>query len=218
MYQVQFCNLRAVDTALDGSYVVLADGGTLLRFDLLTDESRGNIRQLEASIDHVFSKNICSVAVLEPDSTIVMHDCGTQQLFVAMGGDGSHVQMVADWSDVFSKVRLGASDAPDANLTLTYQDDAFKAYYNKKTRTAVVAGTLLHTEDGIAAVQLVNISAFNNFFVTGSTANMAVIPRTAYNVWEGGGIKRASMDMEGMQPRAVLYEVSLGASALHAQI
>ena len=73
----------------------------------------------------------------------------------------------------------------------------------------------MHTQDGIAAVQLVNISAFNNFLVAGSTATMAVIPRTAYNVWEGGGIKRASMDMEGMQPRAVLYEVSLMFDLVH---
>jgi cysteine-rich repeat protein len=185
--QVQFCNLRAIDTALDGSYVVLADGGTLMRFDLFTDALKGSIRQLEASIDRVFSDNICSVAVIGPDSSILVHDCGAQQLFVALGGDGSHVQMVADWSDHF---------APEA---------FFKAYYNKAQRTAVVAGTLLVSTDGVIGIERVNISAFENFSAFGTTLSLAVIPRTAYNVWEEG-TKRASMDVGGMEPRAVLYE------------
>ena len=132
--QVQFCNLRAVDTALDGSYVVLADGGTLMRFDLFTDDAKGSIHQLEASIDHVFSNRICSVGVLAPDASILIHDCGTQQLYIAMGDDGSHVQLVADWSDVFVK------------------DDTFKAHYNRRERTAAVAGTLLQQDRGIIEV------------------------------------------------------------------
>ena len=45
-----FCGLRAVETSLDGSYVLLGDVGTLLRFDLFTDQTQGTITQLQASV------------------------------------------------------------------------------------------------------------------------------------------------------------------------
>ena len=128
-----------------------------------------------------------------------MHDCGAQQLYIAMGGDGSHAQLVADWSDYFAPITSSSSSG-----------GSFKAHYDKARRTAVVAGTLLpaHSElnsGGVVGVQLVNISAFHNFFVSSSTLSLAIIPRTAYNVWEGG-TKRVSMDVGGMEPRAVLRE------------
>lgn len=187
--QIKFCNLLAIDTALDGSYVILADGSKLLRYDLFTDAIKGNIRQLEASIDHMFSDSIGSVAVLKPDSAIVIHDCGTQKLFVAMGNhDGSHVQMIADWSDFFVSCKKN------------------KAYYNKEKRIAVVAGKQLLTSASFFSVQMVNISLFEDFFVeTQASVSLASIPRVVYNVWEGG-TKRASMDLSEMEPRAVVYE------------
>ena len=130
----------------------------------------------------------------EPDSSILFHDGGAQQLFIAMGSDGSHAQPVADWSHYFAPV--------------TAASPSFKAHYDKRRRTAVVAGTLLPgvaADGGIIGVQLVNVSAFENFFVTSTTLSLATIPRTAYNVWEGG-TKRVSMDVGGMEPRAVLHE------------
>ena len=185
--QVQFCNLRAIDTALDGSYVILADGSKLLRFDLFTDATKGSIRQLDASIDHAFSDSICSVAVLKPDSAIVIHDCGAQKLFIAMGNDdGSHIQMLADWSDFFAS------------------NNNNKAYYDKNKRIAVVAGKL--QSSAFFSVQMVNISLFDNFFVQNQApVSLATIPRVVYNVWEGV-TKRASMDIGQMEARAVVYE------------
>ena len=128
-----------------------------------------------------------------------MHDCGAQQLYIAMGGDGSHAQLVADWSDYFAPITSSSSSG-----------GSFKAHYDKARRTAVVAGTLLPAQSelnsgGVVGVQLVNISAFHNFFVSSSTLSLAIIPRTEYNVWEGG-TKRVSMDVGGMEPRAVLRE------------
>jgi cysteine-rich repeat protein len=46
----RFCKLQAIASGLDGSYVILADGPTILRYDLFTDLEMGNIRQLDASV------------------------------------------------------------------------------------------------------------------------------------------------------------------------
>lgn len=186
--QARFCNLRAVDSGPDGSYVILADGGTLLRFDLFTDALINSIYPLQASIDRTF-QDVCSLAVLAPDASIAFHDCGAQQLFVSMA-DGSHVQMVADWSAVFQSTRNSNN----------------KAYYNKATRQVVVAGTLLPASS-LIGVQMVNISAFEDFYASASTppVMLATIPQTIYNVWEGAS-KILSFDVSGMEPRAVLLE------------
>lgn len=146
--QVQFCNLRAIDASLDGTYVVMADVGTLLRYDLYTDQLVGNIQQLQASIDRSFV-DICSLAVLEPDASIAFHDCGAQHMFVAMA-DGSHVQQLADWSALFVSSNSGGST---------------KAYYDKQARKAAVAGVLQESvlstaSTNVIGVQLLNISRF----------------------------------------------------------
>ena len=48
--QLRFCKLQAIASGIDGSYVILADGATVLRYDLFTDLEKGNIRQLDASV------------------------------------------------------------------------------------------------------------------------------------------------------------------------
>jgi cysteine-rich repeat protein len=48
--QIRFCKLQAIASGIDGSYVILADGATVLRYDLFTDLEKGNIRQLDASV------------------------------------------------------------------------------------------------------------------------------------------------------------------------
>jgi cysteine-rich repeat protein len=48
--QIRFCNLQAIASGIDGSYVLLADGATVLRYDLFTDLEKGSIRQLDASV------------------------------------------------------------------------------------------------------------------------------------------------------------------------
>jgi hypothetical protein len=163
-----------------------------MRFDLFTDLEKGSIRKLEASVDHVFSDNICSVAVLPPDETILIHDCGTQQLYAAKAPDGTHVQLIADWSEYF--------DAALQSLT------GFKAYYDKGLRTVVTAGV---TADATIQVRVVsNITAFDADLSvrSGGDTVLAVIPRTAYNVWDDDGTRHTSYDVSGMQPRAVLMD------------
>jgi cysteine-rich repeat protein len=184
--QLRFCKLQAVAAGLDGSYVILADGATVLRYDLFTDLEKGNIRQLDASVDHVFSGSICSVAVLSPDSALLIHDCGAQQLYIATAA-GTHVQLAADWSEAFRAA------------------DGFKAYYDG--RTVVAAG--VSVVDGTIRVRIVgNITLFDSNLsasIEGDT-ELAVIPRTAYSVWDDDGTRHSSYDTSGMLPRAVLHD------------
>ncbi len=126
-----FCNLRAIETSLDGTYVLLADGGKLLRYNLFTDGSTGLITQLQASILTNF-KAICSIGVLGPDGAILLHDCGTAQVHVAMQ-DGTHVQLAGDFSDELRPARL--------NL---------KSFYDRRARYMVTAGVMLPPSSPIA--------------------------------------------------------------------
>ena len=188
-----FCNLRAIDTALDGSYVILADNNMLLRMDLFTDKLDGTITQLEASIDHVFGA-ICSVAVLAPDASILIHDCAKQQFWVAMH-DGSHVQPVVDWSSLI---------AP----TVSKNSFNFKAFYDKSSRSAVVAApTLMQSPTACIQILKLNISHFNGAYISAVTNGViAEIPCTLYGVWEGG-TKIISFDARGMEPYQVTREI-----------
>jgi hypothetical protein len=98
------------------------------------------------------------------------------------------VQLVADWSEHF---------APG---------DAFKAFYDKKRRSAVVAG--VSKVDSTIRVRMVsNISEYENSVVSvAAETQLAIIQRTAYNVWDDDGTLHPSYDVTGMQPRAVLYD------------
>jgi len=193
-----FCNLRAVDTALDGTYIILADGGTLLRMDLFTDNLEGSIRQLDASIDHEFGA-ICSIAVLAPDASILIHDCGKQQIWVAMG-DGTHVQEVVDWSSSLMPMNPSIPLSPGL---------IFKAFYDKSQRLTVVAAQSTNPSSSSSCVQIlkVNISHFDGAYISATTSDtIAEIPCTLYGVWEGG-TKIISFDAHGMEPYQVTREI-----------
>ena len=124
--QSTFCDLRAIDADPLGAYVILADGGTLFRFDLFTD-STSSINRLAASA--TFSiQPICSLAVL-PDSSIMIHECTTQ------------------------RVRLVTSNGQIASVLadLPLKPSAFRAYYDKPNGLAVIAG---QSTQGETCVQL----------------------------------------------------------------
>ena len=122
--------------------------------------------------------------MLAPDAAILVHDCGTQQLYIS-SGEGAHVQLASDWSEYF----LASKN--------------FKAYY--AGRTVVTAGQL---NDGTVGVRIVgNITTFDsNLSVNADDAELAIIPRTAYSVWDDDGTMHSSYDTSGMQPRAVLRD------------
>jgi cysteine-rich repeat protein len=186
-----FCHLRAVETTLDGAAVLLADEGTLLRYSLFTDRLSGAITQLEASIENQFT-TICSIGVLGPDGTILIHDCGQGRFYAAMA-DGTRTQLVADFS---------------AQASATAHVVTLKSYYNRTARYAVTAGVLRspQAEGGCIGVYGLTVSPFDaNRLVTGTRSTLALIPCTAYGVWESG-TQITSFDVRGMLPHLVLRE------------
>jgi cysteine-rich repeat protein len=187
-----FCNLRALEPTPDGGGVLLADGGTLLRFDLFTDAVTGTIVPLAASIEQTMVA-ICSMAYMKPDDTLLIHDCGSGQFFVA-SASGAHVQPVADFTDV-----LAVADT--------------RAYYNRTARTAVIAATLrkdtLPPTDGCVGVYGLTLSPFSDDWTLTSTRTaIATLPCTVYGVYEDDaeGTRWTSMDLRGMVPYLVTHD------------
>ena len=182
-----FCNLRAVTTTPDGGSVLLADGGTLLRFNLFTDATTGTIVPLDANYEQTMTA-ICSMAYLGPDDTLLIHDCGSGKFFAA-DATGAHTQLVNDLSDVL----LPGTDT--------------RAYYNRTARTAVMAG-LLRDPSGKGCVGLygLTLSPFSDWTLTAARTPIATLPCTAYNVYEEGIVRWTSMDLRGMTPYLVTHE------------
>ena len=124
--------------------------------------------------------------MISPDSAILIHDCGKQQLYIATA-EGNNVQLVANWDEEF------------------LPSTSFKAYYDQ--RTVVAAGIAL--ADGTVRLRMIgNITLFDsNLSVsTDRDIELAIIPRTAYSVWDDDGTRHSSYDTSGMQPRAVLRD------------
>ena len=181
-----FCNLRAVEPTPDGGGVLLADGGTLLRFDLFTDATTGTIAPLAASTDQTMTA-ICSMAHLRPDDALLIHDCGSGRFFAA-DATGAHAQPVADLSDVLARVDT-------------------RAYYNRTARTAVVAAPLLKDQDGnCVGVYGLTVSPFADWTLSATRTLLATLPCTVYNVYEDGVVRWTSMDLRGLTPYLVTRE------------
>ena len=124
--------------------------------------------------------------MISPDSAILIHDCGKQQLYIATA-EGNTVQLVANWDEEF------------------LPSTSFKTYYDQ--RTVVAAGIAL--ADGTVRLRMIgNITLFDsNLSVsTDRDIELAIIPRTAYSVWDDDGTRHSSYDTSGMQPRAVLRD------------
>lgn len=181
-----FCDLRAVEPTPDGGGVLLADGGTLMRFDLFTDATTGTITPLAASIDQTMV-SICSMAYLRPDDTLLIHDCGSGRFF-ASDATGGHTQLVADLSDVL--------------LAPTHT----RAHYNRTARTAVVAAPLKDTTQGCVGVYGLTLSSFVDWSLTSTRTLLATLPCTVYNVYENGAVRWTSMDLRGLTPYLVTHE------------
>ena len=182
-----FCDLRALEPTPEGDGVLLADGGTLLRFDLFTDATTGTIVPVAASIDQTMVR-ICSMAYMHSDGALLIHDCGSGQFFAA-DTNGNRVQMVSDLS---------------AALSLTDT----RAHYNRTARTAIVAGSLRDETEGCVGVYGLTLSSLVDWTFSATRTDIAKLPCTVYGVYEEGmeGKRWTSMDMRGMVPYLVGHD------------
>jgi hypothetical protein len=124
--------------------------------------------------------------VIRPDSAILIHDCGKQQLYIA-AADGNNVQLAANWGEVFR------------------ESTSFKAYYDKRT---VVAAGIAPADSTVRLRMIGNITLFDSNLSVSAEGDveLAIIPLTAYSVWDDDGTRHSSYDTSGMQPRAVLHD------------
>ena len=176
---VQFCALSAIEASPDGSFVLLADGGQLLRYDLFTDAAAGSIQQLSVGIQLGLVR-VCSIGALSDGSgAFLLHDCGASRMYL---GSSDRGQLVADLSGLI---------AP----TLTN----FKAYYDRQAAVALVAGIPIDYSASTSAANSICVAVHRVNASDSTTSLFATIPCTAYGVWEGG-TRVASFDMRDMQP------------------
>lgn len=170
--QTIFCNLRAIDADPLGAYVVLADGGSLFRYDLFTD-STTSIQRLPASATFNIQP-ICSLAVM-PDASIMIHECSAQRLR-SVTADGQTAYITAD-----IPLKSAAS---------------FRAYYDKPSGLAVIAGEPL----------LPATTCMQVWTVVGTSKQLlADVPCIVYNVW-ADGIVYPSYSITGMHAQSVVSE------------
>ena len=182
----RFCDLRAIEADPDGAYVLLGDGPTLLRYDLFASAVTGAITRLASAQPFV---SICSLGVLSGDKAVVVHDCGAQQFWAGDAG-GAHMQLVADFSAVWSP------PAPRVFL---------KSLYDRDARQIVSAGVLADPSGGCVAVHAIALSNFTDWTLQATTTLLATLPCTVYGVYEGA-TQWTSMDIRGMLPYLVVRD------------
>jgi cysteine-rich repeat protein len=190
-----FCDLRCIDASPDGKYVVFADAGTLLRMNLFTDQVSNSISILPASISQAFAP-VCSLAIFDADSSILVHEC-TRQRLLLLSADGSISSLVLDLGSILLPFVLNGAKA---------------TYYDKKSRNAVVAGipTPSYSNSGnqnwCIIVYSVDIPLQANYsFSSANGAVLAGIPCVAYNVMERATLY-PSFSVQGMHPKYVSLE------------
>ena len=203
-YNTQFCNLGAIETSPDGAYVLLGDAGQLLRFDLFTDSTDSAISLLPASLVTPM-RQICSMAILTADGSVMVHDCGSQRMYL-ISKDGGRAQPLADLP----------LTAPSGTQPLQSFPATTKAYYDRDARIAVVAGAPLASASA-ACISVLGVSvsgtALDTPFsrIVGGITPLADLPCTVYGVSEGP-LFFSSFDVRDMQPYAVTREPCLVAA------
>ena len=177
--QSVFCDLRAIDAGPKGDYVIVADAGTLFRYDLFTDNLFGSLTKLSASAAFDLQP-ICSLAIMPDDGSIVIHECERHKLRL-ITPNGQIADTIAD---------LHTYLKPSTPII-------FRAYYDTAARIAVVAGEPLATADD-ACVQVWTVSLLSY----GTPQLLASIPCIVYNVI-ASGITYRSYSIVGMRPYSV---------------
>jgi cysteine-rich repeat protein len=131
--EAAFCRLNALAASPDGSYLVVADGGRLVRMDLFTDNVMHSLWILPATITHTFER-FCSLFVLPDGDTLVAHECSEQNV-VVFSGRGTQLRRP---------------------VSLPFRPSARSRAYFADNRTIIYAG--LSPEDGCPLVYALNVS------------------------------------------------------------
>jgi cysteine-rich repeat protein len=182
----RFCDLRAIEAAPDGAYVLLGDGSALLKYELFSSATTGVITRIASSVPFV---SICSIGVLAGDSAIVVHDCGATRFWVA-DASGAHAQQIASFDEVWAP--------PTPRVFL-------KSFYDRSARVVVTAGVLKEQSQGCVSVNAIALSNFTDWSIQATTTLLATLPCTVYGVYENGK-QWTSMDIRGMLPYLIVRD------------
>jgi cysteine-rich repeat protein len=185
--QSSFCSLSSVAVSPDGKYLVVADGGVLVRMDLFTDSVMQNLFVLPATVYSKFGK-FCSVFVLKDrgqQDVILAHECENQKMYLFING-ASQYEM---------KALLPLSPHPVASGAIN------KGFLDSENNRFVVAGLPLK-KDGdramCAEIYGVDLTSF-------ATTLLGSVDCVAFNVVESGRTF-TSFSMDGMMPYRVQLE------------
>lgn len=83
--EAYFCDLNAVAASPDGSFILVADGGLLVRVELFTDSVMNSLSIFPATITYPF-KRFCSLFIMEDGDTVVAHECQEQSVVIFTAG------------------------------------------------------------------------------------------------------------------------------------
>jgi cysteine-rich repeat protein len=175
--QAFFCNLNAITAAPDGKYLVVAEGGLLVRMDLFTDDFSSSLSILPATLVQPLAR-VCSIFVV-PSGGVLVHECQEQSLILYVNGG-------TQFSKPFAMPQL----RPHVGRMRSFLDGDL----------LVLAG--LTVEAGDTATTCVQVYGFN---VTGSSSGgslLANIECVVYNVVEKG-LMYPSFSIAGMVPYQV---------------
>jgi cysteine-rich repeat protein len=199
-----FCDLRCIDASRDGKYLILADGGTLLKMILFTDQVSNSVSILPASVETSFG-NICSLGIFSDDSSILVRECEQSQRIYLVSPDGYRSTLLFDL-----RAELESNDAQVNGI--------IRSYYDKNRRKTLFAGIAKKTggNDALSnciSVYAITVETYANI-IKGNITNQkkelfASIPCVAYNVVVNEDEIYPSFSIQGMQPKAVLLEPCL---------
>ena len=174
--QAFFCSLSAIAASPSGSYIVVAEGGLLLRIDLYTDMGMSSVSVFPATITNYLFSKFCSLFVLA-DDTVIANECAQQKMVLFYNAGKQYRQI------------LSLPFMPTPVRSRAYQDGDL----------ILMAGVPLSMD----STMCVELYAFNITSTEGYT--FASLPCVAYNVIEGGNIY-PSFSLDGMVPYQVTME------------
>ena len=185
--QAFFCNLNAIAASPDGSYVVVAEGGFLVKMDLFTDSFSASLNILPATLMQPLV-HVCSLFVVGTQSAavIIAHECQEQSIVRFVNGG-------AQLSKPFTMPALKPSQRMRSYLD---QDLLVLAGLTHTASTAEEGATCVH------------IYGFNTTITTTSNAPgtlLGSIECVVYNVIEKGLIY-PSFSIVGMVPYQITKE------------
>ena len=153
-----FCRLNAIAAAPDGSYLIVADGGLLVRMDLFTDAVMHSLTILPVTATYSFTR-FCSLFIMPDGDTIVAHECAEQSIVVFTGGGTQ-----------FSKP-VSLPFAP-ASSSMS------RAFYAPSRQTILYAGA---SASSCADIYALNVSTWTGSIIASTGC-------VAYNVIENGAM------------------------------